>query len=625
MSESSPGIVRRVFRFVFRWIDGLRRLVLNVVFLAVAAAILMVVFSDGVPHLAPRSALVLELRGALVEQASGTLGERFRGQLQGRFEHEVQLRDVVEALEAAAADPRIERVLLRLDEFVGAGMPMLREVANALGRVKAAGKQVIAWGSSYDQRQYFLAAHADEVYLHPMGVVYVQGFGGLRNYYKDALDRLGIQANVFRVGQFKNAAESFTDNGPSQATQVADAALYHGLWGLWTAQVEKARKLPEGSIDALINEAPQRLAAAHGDAARMVLEAKWVDGLKTWDELKQLLIERGALDEATKSFRQISLEMYLARQPPQFVGPAVGVVVAQGEISDGEEAPGRIGGRSTARLIAQAREDDSVRALVLRVDSPGGSVLGSELVRRELELTRDAGKPVVVSMGDLAASGGYWIALAADELIADAGTITGSIGVIALLPTAKTAMDQLSLHTGGYATTWLVNAYDPRTGIDPRLASMVQLGVERTYAQFLDRVAEARETSVEQVDQVAQGRVWTGAQALQYGLVDRLGGLMDAVQSAATRAQLGDTYRVRYIEQSFSPYAQLIEWLGVRALRPLVGVFGGQWAWGVDAAMPPQAREAIERDLSWASTSVRQSASGRRPYLGMVHCLCAAP
>ncbi len=630
MSASSPGIIRRSLGFVLRVIDTTRRVVVNMVFLLILALVVMAFVSDGVPHLHARSALVLELHGPLVEQASGTVGDRLRDELQGQFNHEVQLRDVLKALDAAAIDPKIERVVLLLDEFSGAGMPSLREVAAALNRVKAAGKQVVAWGSSYDQRQYFLAAHAHEVYLHPMGMVYLRGFGGVRSYYKDALDHLGVKANVIRAGKFKNAAEVFSANAPSEETMQSDAYLYDALWSLWTSDVEKARQLPVGSINTLINEAPQRLAAAGGDAARMALEAKWVDGLKTLDELRELLAERGVQDEDIDSFRQISFGAYLSRQTPHFIGPAVGVVVAQGEISDGIEGPGRIGGRSTAELIRQAREDESIRALVLRVDSPGGSAFGSELVRRELELTREAGKPVVVSMGDVAASGGYWISMSADEVIADAGTVTGSIGVVALLPTAEEAMKKISVNSAGYATTWLAQSYDPRTGLDPRLAAMVQSSIEHTYQQFITQAGKARNTSAQKIDEVAQGRVWTGAQALERGLVDRLGGYTDAVQSAATRAQLGGDYRVSYIEREFSPYARLMELLGASAAQPFLqglqarlGGYIGGYMGGV-AVLPPVVVRDMTRDLGWLVAGANEVASGRKPYLGAVHCFCSA-
>jgi protease-4 len=334
-------------------------------------------------------------------------------------EGQVQLRDVVNALDTAAKDPKIERLVLVLDEFPGAGLTTLREVAAAITRFKVSGKQVTAWAGNYNQASYYLAAHADEIYLHPMGAVLMQGYGRYRNYYKEALDRVGVSANVIRSGKYKNFGEPYFTTGPSEETMESDKYLYDALWSTYTSDVEKVRKLPLGTVDKVIEDVISRLKAAGGDAAKMALDNKFVTALKTRDELRAVMIERGAKDEDKKSFRQISMSAYLSTVKPQLSGDAIGVIVAEGEISEGIEAPGKIGGRSTADLIRKAREDEKIKAVVIRVNSPGGSAYGSELVRRELELTRKAGKPVVVSMGNVAASGGYWISMAADDVIAD--------------------------------------------------------------------------------------------------------------------------------------------------------------------------------------------------------------
>ncbi|MDE2048106.1 MAG: signal peptide peptidase SppA, partial [Betaproteobacteria bacterium] len=413
-SDASPA--RR--GFFSRWLHRLwwllntsRRIVFNLIFLAIVVALVASWWRSAPPRLQDKTALVLSLKGSIVEQRSGGLRDRLTGQAQGTPSDQVQLRDVLAVLDAAAKDPHIDRVVLLPDELSGAGMVTLREVSAALDRVRASGKQVVAWASGYDQRQYYLAAHADEVYLDPMGAVMIEGFGRYRNYYKDALDRLGVTANVIRVGTFKNAAEPYFANGPSPASLEAEGTLWNGLWATYTADVEKARKLPAGSIAKGIDDAPARFAAAGGNSAQLALREKLVDGLKTRDELRQLLIERGVKDDAIKSFRQVSFDAYLSTIKPQTTGDSIGVVVAEGEIVDGDAAAGTIGGRSTAELIRKAREDSSIKAIVLRVNSPGGSAFGSELVRRELALTRAAGKPVVVSMGDVAASGGYWITM----------------------------------------------------------------------------------------------------------------------------------------------------------------------------------------------------------------------
>jgi protease-4 len=483
----------------------------------------------------------------------------------------------------------------------------------------------VAWGSEFDQRQYFLAAHANEVWLHPMGAVFIEGYGRYRSYYKDLLDKVGVSANVLRVGKFKNAAETYAANAPSPETLEADGALYGALWASWTGNVEAARKLPAGSIAQAIESLPASLVAAGGDGARWALERKWVDGLKTRDEMRALLIERGAKDEANKTFRQVSFGDYLGRIKPRSDGDAVGVVVAEGEIGEGRAGPGRIGGLSTAELIRKAREDDKIKAIVLRVDSPGGSAFGSELVRRELELARSAGKPVVVSMGDVAASGGYWISTASDEIIADETTITGSIGVIAVLPTAQGLLDKVGVHTGGSGTTWLANAYDVRRALDPRFAQLVQASIDHTYFDFTTRVAAARKTTREKIDAVGQGRVWVGKDALARGLIDRTGSFADAIQAAAKRAKLPADVRVQYIEAEPGRLQRLLDSLGVGAearawLGTSTALAGPLAALGLVGLAGP-AGTGVAQDLGWLA----DVAERRQPFSAVVHCLCGEP
>jgi protease-4 len=624
MPASRPGFIGRWFGRFWRLLDGTRRLLLNLLFLALLAALVWAWVQRGPAPLRDKTVLVLQLRGPVVEQFSGGWRDTALGRVRGQQAQQVQLRDVLDVLDAAAKDPQISQALLMLDDFQGAGLATLRELSAAVQRFKAAGKPVLAWGSRYDQRQYHVASAADEVLLHPMGLVYLEGYGRYRNYYRDALDRLGVTVNLIRVGTYKSFGEPFVANGPSPASIEADSLLNQGLWTLYTDTVEQARRLAPGSVMRSIDELPQRLAAAGGDAARLALDAKWVDALKTRDELRQMLIERGARDDKIKSFRQVSFDDYLRRLEPQRDGAAVAVVVAEGEIGDGEAPPGRIGGLSTAALIRKAREDEQVKALVLRVDSPGGSAFGAELIRRELELTRAAGKPVVVSMGDLAASGGYWVATAADEVIADAATITGSIGVFTLLPTADKTLDKLGVHTGGVTTTWLGGAYDPRRPIDPRFAALVQTSVDHTYADFLAKVAAARRRTPAQIDAVAQGRVWIGAQALQRGLVDRLGRYGDALQSAALRGQLpgaerGD-FRVRYLEREPGRLQRLLDLLGDSVWAGL-GLARHIEALLPERAMPLPAAQAMQQELLWLADLSQQ----RRPYALALHCLCADP
>ena len=610
--------LRRGFVAFWHAVDASRRATMNFLFLIIAVALLWALFGGGVKPLGNKTALVLELRGDLVEQHSGTASEALIGNLSGDVRRSVQLRDVLTVLKAAEKDPQVSSVVLLTDELDSAGLAALGEVGRALDRVKAAGKPVIAWGGAFNQKQYALAAHASEVYMHPMGAVYIEGFGRYRNYYRDALDKLGVTVNVMKVGTYKSFAEPFIGNGPSQAAKEADAYLVNALWANYTADVEKQRKLPAGAINRMIDNLPALMQQAGGDTGKLTLGQKLVDGLKTRDQVRDMMIKRGMPDLEKHSFRQVSFHDYLERNRPQLFGDGVAVIVASGAITDGNAPPGGVGGDSTSNLIRTAREDDSIKAVVLRVDSPGGSAFASELIRRELELTRAAGKPVVVSMGSVAASGGYWIAMSADEVIADPNTVTGSIGVFALLPTAEKVGQKLGIHTGGVTTTWLADSYNPLRPLDPRFTQVVQSAIDNIYTQFTTRAAQARKTTAQKIDAVAQGRVWTGGQALERGLVDRLGSFGDAVKSAAARAGLEGDYRVAYIERESTGLDKLLQFFGASAqtalsLQVKLGL--------LDEALPVQAVQGVSADLAF----LNELAARRTPFSAVVHCMCTAP
>ncbi len=617
MPEKRPGWIRRSLGFLYRVIDGTRRLVVNVIFLVLAAFVLAVFFSgNSRPRLQEDTALVVDIKGDVVEEFTGSAREAEFAEALGGESRETQLRDLVAAIDAAAADGHIARIVLLLDDMGHAGMAKLHEIAAALDRFRATGKTVVAWASSLDQRQYYLAARANEIYLHPMGSVLLTGFGGYRNYYHDALERLGVTVNVFRAGKYKSFVEPFTVNGPSREAMEADSFWLNDAWSVYTGEVEAARHLPAGTIGGLIDAAPARLAATGGNAARFALDEKLVDGLKTRDELRALMVQRGKPDTEHKTFRQVSADEYRAGLPETGDrARTVGIIVAAGTISDGNEPQGAIGGRSTSELIRKAREDDAVKALVLRVDSGGGSAFGSELIRRELELTRQAGKPVVISMSDVAASGGYWITTSADRVIADPATITGSIGVFGIFPTVDRSLEKLGVHTGGATTTWLAGAGDLRRPIDPRLATVIQSTIGYVYGEFLGRVSQARQIPREQVAEIAQGRVWTGRQARERSLVDDLGGLPLAVRSAASLAKLDAGYRVSYIEAEPKGWYRLLASLPTAATQAAIDGLGLRGPAGqVLRAVAGQARD----DLGWLAY-----VPGSRG--AVVHCLCGAP
>lgn len=614
--------IGRGIKWFWSAVDTSRRFVINFIFLLLVIILLNALFSSDKLKIEDKTALILNFKGQLVEQHAGSASDAFIAEVQGENKRSTQLRDILTVIDTASKDPKINNAVLMLDGMQGAGLPMLREVAAALERFKASGKKVIAWGSSFDQRQYFLAAHANEVYMHPMGNVMLSGFGGYRNYYKDALDKIGVTVNLLKVGTFKSAAEPYIANGPSPASSEAEAFLYNAMWKLYTDGVEKARKLPAGAIMESINNLPEMLKAANGSVAQFAVNAKLIDGLKSRDELRQMMLGLGAKDEQTKSFKQVSFDDYLQAQNHFSFGPAVAVIVAEGEISEGNAPPGAIGGMSTANLIRKAREDDQIKALVVRVDSPGGSAFGSELIRQELELTRKAGKPVVISMGNVAASGGYWISMSSDEVIADAATITGSIGVYVIFPTVDKVVEKIGVRTAGTTTTWMSDSFNPLRPMNPKFGEVIQLGVENIYSEFTTKAAAARKTTPEKIDAVAQGRVWTGEQAKERGLIDRIGSYQDALKSAATLAKLGDEYRVTYIEREPSKFDRFFSMFEDGATKAAARAINEQFKVAVaPSGIPPAAATEMIKDLAWLADLRKEN----RSYMVMAHCMCTLP
>ena len=558
MSSTQPGVIRRFFRGVWDALNFTRRLVLNLVFLVILLAFIGAFFAQR-PAISPRTALVLDPSGAIVEQFSTDPTQRALASIAGSEAPEVQLRDLLRVIDGAAKDSRIERIVLIPDEIASVGLATARELGAALDRFKASGKEVIALSGGMGQNEYLIAAHANRILLDPDGAVLLEGFANYRSYYKDALDKLGVEVHLIKVGTFKSAAEPYVLNQASDAAKEADAYWMNGIWNEYLAEVAALRKLDVAAISDDIAHYDERVAKHAGDLAKLALDQKLVDQLVTRAEAREQLRALGAA-EGKESFRQVDFKQYLATLRPEALshfGSEVAVVVAQGEIVPGERPPGMVGGKSTAQLVRAAREDDEVKAIVLRVDSPGGDAVSSELIRRELAQAREAGKPVVVSMGDVAASGGYWISMASDEIWAEPNTITGSIGIFGLIMTVPDTLAKLGIHTDGVGTTPLAGTLDIRRPLSPQLESIITSVIRRGYSEFIGRVAQARGKTPEEIDAIAQGRVWTGAQAKERGLVDKLGGLGDAIAAAASRAKLGDNYSVRYVERGLSTWERV--------------------------------------------------------------------
>ena len=573
------GPVAAFLIFIWDAMNFVRRLTFNLLFFGLLLVLLIAMAAAGrIKPLQDRTTLVIAPEGALVEQYSIDPGMRAFNAISGNGVREVQLRDLLRAIDAARTDKHIERVLLRVDRMAFSGYASIREVAAALSRLRAAGKQVVAFGENLDQMQYLLAAQANEVYLDPMGGLLLEGLGRYHQFYREGLqDKLGVDVHVFKVGEYKSAVEPYILDAASPEAKEADLYWMNDVWQRYLGDIARVRKLTPAQLAAGIDNLPAGIEAVGGDLAKYALQQKLVDGLKTQEEVEDLLVERGTADaDADGGFRQVSLGSYLQHLDrtlsPVDERPQVAVVVAEGAIAGGEQPAGSIGGESTAALLRDARDDDDVKAVVLRVDSPGGEVYASEQIRREVVALQKAGKPVVVSMGDLAASGGYWISMNADRIYADPSTITGSIGIFGMIPTIPRTLEKIGVHTDGVGTTRFAGAFDITRPLAPEVGQVVQSVIEKGYRDFTGRVARARERTVEQVDQVARGRVWSGAQAKERGLVDAFGGLHDAIGDAAVRARLGKEgeYRVRYVEKSATPFQQFFS--GLAGSR-----IGGAW------------------------------------------------
>ncbi len=546
--------IGRLLSWIWSGLDGLRK-VLHLLLLLVLFGALAGLFSRPIPIVPRKAALVIDPQGPLVEQLTGDPLERALARALRSQPAETLLRDVVDAIEAAADDDRISVLYLDLGGLAGGGLAKLDEVASAVDDFRASGKPVIAYGNFYEQNQYYLAAHADEIYLDPMGAAYVDGYANYGIFLKDALDKLSIDVNIFRVGQYKSAVETFSRNDMSPAEREESLAWLESLWTTYKTNVAAVRGFEPSHLQAYADDAAGNLRKAGGDLAKMALDAGLVTSLKGRFEVEDRLVQITGEDGGTGSYVGVTFDSYLANLDSEQAlssraARKVAVIVASGDIVPGDEAPGMIGSDTLAAELRDAAQDDAVKAVVLRIDSPGGSVFASEVIRREVEALRKAGKPVVASMSSLAASGGYYIAMDADKIVASPATLTGSIGIFFMMPTFQRSLDRIGVHTDGVGTTALAGEFRMDRPLGDISKDILQQVIDRGYQDFIGRVATARNMSVEQVDVVAQGRVWSGIDALKVGLVDQLGGYQDAIDLAADMAKLGDDYDVEYFDES---------------------------------------------------------------------------
>ena len=622
MSETQAprGALRRFFSGTWRVFNGVRRFVFGVIALFILGGLISMMFSGPKP-MQNKTVLVIPFKGALVEQFTGSVADLALNQALGQENPETRLRDVKRALDLAAKDSNIERVLLKPGEITGGGQASLREIGRYISEFKkTSGKEVIAYAYGYDQRALFIAAHADRVFMHPEGMALLEGLGRFRTYYASALQKLGVKMNVFRVGKFKSAVEPYLLDAQSAEAREADAFWLGDLWERFLVDYAALRKVEVAALKSMIDELPAKLAAVNGSAAALALQEKLVDELKTPDEIRDMLLKKGAAAEKEGSelvdYRKISMQNYLDANDLLSLEnnskDAVGVIVAEGGISDGDRAQGEIGGDSTAKLIRMARDDKKVKAIVLRVNSPGGSGFASEVIRRELEVTRAAGKPVFISMGDLAASGGYWISMTSDGIYASPSTITGSIGIFGLFPSAYEGLDRIGIHSDGTTTTWLAGALDPLRPLDPKVAETFQTLINHGYQSFITKVATSRKKTPEQIDEIAQGRVWSGAQAKERGLVDQLGMLQDVVAVAAKKAGLTD-YRVSYIEEKPEGFAAFVQALTGASVKHVADLVESE---SLIAQFAPAITARANRDAELFQSALD------KPFSTYAHCLC---
>ena len=556
-------LIGNLIRGFWNGLTVLRIAVGNILFLVLIILLISIFFYDSEKDLPDKAALVLSLQGDIVIQKTETV---FSGRLFGEpTEEETLLRDVIDAIDYAKDDERIQVLVLDLRDMGAAGISKLQDIGESLMRFKESGKQIIAAGAVFDQDQYYLAAHADRIYVHPMGGVFLSGLGLYRQYFKTALEKLLVQFHVFRVGTYKSALEPFLRDDMSPQAREANLAWLTVLWDDFKGKLAAMRGLDAQAIDDYINNIAKHLAGVEGDAARLAFNYGLVDGLKTWEEVNSELIQLVGEDEDKKMFNQIQLDEYLDAIRPELLpddphSTKVGVIFARGVILDGKQPAGKIGGDTLSELIREARRDDKIAAIVIRIDSPGGSALASETIRNEIELTRQAGKPVIASMSSIAASGGYWISSAADEIWASPTTITGSIGIYGAFVTLDKSLASLGIHTDGVGTTRMAGGLDPTRPLNSAVADSMQQMIENNYRRFIQLVAEGRNMAPQAVEKVAQGRVWAGKTAQELGLVDKFGNLQEAVESAAELAGVKE-YDVVYVEQELTAREKLVHGL----------------------------------------------------------------
>ncbi len=517
----------------------------NLLFLAFFAVVLVAVFYTPTVQVPAGSALVLALDGDIVEEHSpmDPMSKLFNNLAKVPLHGEIFLQDILDTIDTAADDPRIKVLVLNSNRMGEVSLDQIKSIGGALDRFKQTGKKVIAIGDTFNQAQYYLASWADKIYLHPMGAVEVKGFKIFRLYLQEMLDKLAINFHVFRVGTFKSAVEPFIRNDMSPEDKEANRLWLGNLWDTYCADVAKHRKIEVDILTRNINEFVSQLASVGGERSQLALSTGLVDGLKTHQEMELLLKDIVGPSRDNTGFNHIGFQEYLQTVTPSYTDTKgkqelIGIIAASGTIIYGKDTVGQIGSDDLIKRIRKARHDKRIKAIVLRITTGGGSAFASELIRQELLLAKKEGKTVIVSMGAMAASGGYWLAADADAIIASPVTLTGSIGIFGAVPTVEKTLANLGIHGDGVGTTDIAHFGNLATAMGDEEKTAFQLEVEQGYRQFLAVVAEGRKMTVAEVEKIAEGRVWDGATALRLGLVDQLGNLDEAIAEASKRTKV---------------------------------------------------------------------------------------
>jgi protease-4 len=611
--KSTTSFPRKVWHLLVAIKDGLA-----LVFLLMFFALLFGLLS-GRPNAAlpvSEGALLLELDGVVTEQPAEI--DPFAALSGGQNLKEYRVRDVVHALETAADDKRVTSVVLDLDRFLGGGQVSLAEIGAAIDKVRATKKPVLAFATAYTTDSYQIASHASEVWADPIGGVAIAGPGGSRLYYKGLMDRIGITAHIYRVGTFKSAVEPYLRSDQSPEAKEADLAYASVLWDKWLTDVKKAR--PQAKLDAFIADTPGAVKAAGNDLSKASLDAGLVDKLGSRMAFGTRVAEiSGAYDDSQPwDFNAIPLDNWVAANPPGKQGTAIAVVPVIGEIVDGEASNGTAGGETIAQHVLDAAADDGVKAIVLRVDSPGGSVLASEQIRQALLAAKAKKKPIVVSMANVAASGGYWVSTPADRIFAEPDTITGSIGVFGILPSFDQALAKIGVTADGITTTPLSGQPDLLGGVNDAFNQLAQASVEDIYARFTGLVAKSRQQPIAKIETIAEGRVWAGGTARQLGLVDQFGGLPEALAAAAKLAKVDGDYHAKYFEDEPSEFSKMLAGL-VGADQEEVAIAPRGW-FGIAGMKRQLTERRLVQDLSLLTEagSVQAACLDCRAYLPAV-------